>query len=289
MLNQLKAIIQYLLPKQLLTSMVGWLAKRRLGKVTTWMIIGFSKFYKVNLHEALFDDVNEYKTFNDFFARKLKDGARPIDSDPNAITMPADGVISQFGTIENDALLQAKGHYYSLTSLLACQPDMINAFSHGLYVTTYLAPKNYHRVHMPCTGTLREMIYVPGTLFSVNQATTETIPNIFARNERVICLFDTEFGPMAQILVGATIVGSIEVNWEGTITPPRDGIMKRWHYADPTNSAAIRLEKGQDMGCFKLGSTVITLFSSNNVSLIDELKVGQVAEVGQIVAEGHSR
>ncbi|OCG07721.1 phosphatidylserine decarboxylase [Gilliamella sp. wkB178] len=280
MLNQFKAIIQYLLPKQLLTSIFGWLAKKRLGKVTTWMIIGFSKLYKVNLDEAKLDNVKDYQTFNDFFARELKDDARPIDDAANVIVMPADGVLSQFGTIQTNQLLQAKGHFYSLESLLACHPEMIKFFTNGSYATTYLSPKNYHRFHMPCDAILREMIYVPGSLFSVSQATTESIPNIFARNERVICLFETEFGPMAQVLVGATIVGSIEVEWEGVITPPRDGIMKRWTYA-----GEVKLTKGQDMGCFKLGSTVITLFASHAIEFDSDLKVGDVTRVGQKLAE----
>ena len=280
MSNQLKAIIQYLLPKQLLTSLFGWLAKKQLGSVTTWIIQGFMKLYKIDLSEAKLENAKDYKTFNDFFARKLKEDARPIDDTVNSIVMPADGVISQFGTIQDNLLLQAKGHYYSLESLLACHSDMIKFFKHGSYATTYLSPKNYHRFHMPCDGVLREMIYVPGSLFSVSQATTECIPNIFARNERVICLFETDLGPMAQILVGATIVGSIEVEWEGCITPPREGIMKRWVY-----SGEVKLAKGQDMGCFKLGSTVITLFASNTIEFDRHLKVGNTTCVGQKLAE----
>lgn len=280
MLNQLKAIIQYLLPKQLITVIFGWLAKKPLGKVTTWLIKGFCKLYKIDLSEAKISNITEYKTFNDFFARKLKDDARPIDTSDNSVVMPADGILSQFGNIQDNQLLQAKGHTYTLESLLACHPDMIKFFRNGAYATTYLSPKNYHRFHMPCDGILREMIYVPGSLFSVSKATTESIPNIFARNERVICLFETEFGPMAQILVGATIVGSIEVEWEGIITPPREGIMKRWTY-----SGEIKLSKGQDMGCFKLGSTVITLFASNAVEFSSELKLGDTTRVGKKLAE----
>ncbi|OCF95901.1 archaetidylserine decarboxylase [Gilliamella sp. wkB308] len=280
MLNQLKAIIQYLLPKQFLTIIFGWLAKKQLGKVTTWMIKGFCKLYRVDLSEAKLTNAADYKTFNDFFARKLKEDAREIDTADNSIIMPADGVLSQFGTIQDSQLLQAKGHFYSLESLVACHPDMIKYFQNGSYATTYLSPKNYHRFHMPCDGTLREMIYVPGSLFSVSKATTESIPNIFARNERVICLFETELGPMAQILVGATIVGSIEVDWAGIITPPREGIMKRWTYSDE-----IKLSKGQDMGCFKLGSTVITLFASNAIEFSNDLKVGDITRVGQKLAE----
>lgn len=280
MLNQLKAMIQYLLPKQMLTVIFGWLAKKQLGIVTTWIIQGFSKLYKIDLSEAQISDVKEYKTFNDFFARELKQDARPIDASTNSVVMPADGVISQFGSIQDNLLLQAKGHFYTLDSLLACHPDMIKFFKNGAFATTYLSPKNYHRFHMPCDGILREMIYVPGSLFSVSKATTECIPNIFARNERVICLFETDFGPMAQILVGATIVGSIEVTWEGLITPPRDGIMKRWTY-----SGEVKLSKGEDMGCFKLGSTVITLFASNAVEFDSHLKIGDQVRVGQKLAE----
>lgn len=280
MLNQLKAMIQYLLPKQMLTVIFGWLAKKQLGIVTTWMIQGFSKLYKIDLSEAQISNVKEYKTFNDFFARELKQDARPIDASTNSVVMPADGVISQFGTIQDNLLLQAKGHFYTLDSLLACHPDMIKFFKNGAFATTYLSPKNYHRFHMPCDGTLREMIYVPGSLFSVSKATTECIANIFARNERVICLFETDFGPMAQILVGATIVGSIEVAWEGLITPPRDGIMKRWTY-----SGEVKLSKGEDMGCFKLGSTVITLFASNAIEFDSHLKIGDQVRVGQKLSE----
>ncbi|WP_392559521.1 archaetidylserine decarboxylase [Orbus mooreae] len=280
MLNQIKAMIQYLLPKQLLTVMFGYLASKQLGFLTTAMIKGFCKLYKIDLTEAKYQKAEEYKTFNDFFARELQEDARPIDESDNSIVMPADGVISQFGTIKDNVLLQAKGHIYSLESLVACHPEMIQFFKNGSYVTTYLAPSNYHRFHTPFNGTLKEMIYVPGALFSVNKATTENIPNIFARNERVICLFETDIGPVAQILVGATIVGSIETKWEGVITPPRDGVMKRWTY-----QGDVQLEKGEDMGCFKLGSTVITLFGANSIEFIDSLKEGHVARVGQKMAE----
>lgn len=280
MLNQIKAMIQYLLPKQLLTVMFGWLASKQLGFLTTWMIKGFIKLYRIDMDEAKFEKAESYKTFNDFFARELDDDARPIDSAENSIVMPADGVISQFGTIQDNVLLQAKGHIYSLESLVACHPQMIEFFKNGSYITTYLAPSNYHRFHTPCKGTLKEMVYVPGSLFSVNKATTENIPNIFARNERVICLFETEFGPVAQILVGATIVGSIETKWEGVVTPPRDGVMKRWIYDNE-----VQVEKGDDMGCFKLGSTVITLFASNSIQFVSSLKEGTIAKVGQKMAE----
>ena len=280
MLNHFKAIIQYLLPKQLLTIMFGWLAKKRLGVITTWLIKGFFKLYDVDMNEARESDPEAYSTFNEFFARQLNEDARPLAGGDNTIVMPADGVVSQFGVIENGQLIQAKGHYYNLDSLLACNSAMINQFENGLFATTYLSPKDYHRVHMPCDGKLREMIYVPGALFSVNKATTEGIPNIFARNERVICLFDTEFGPMVQILVGATIVGSIETQWHGMVTPPRDGIMKRWTYDD------VELKKGEDMGCFKLGSTVITLFAAGKVEFNEDLSTDDKVKVGEALAHG---
>lgn len=280
MLNQIKAIIQYLLPKQLLTCFLGWLANKEWGFLTNNLIKGFIKLYKIDLKEAEFETAESYKTFNQFFARHLKVGVRPIDDSVSSVVMPADGIISQFGSIQEKSLLQAKGHFYSLESLVACHSDMIKYFTNGSYVTTYLAPSNYHRFHAPFAGKLKEMIYVPGSLYSVNKATTENIPNIFARNERVICLFETEIGPIAQILVGATIVGSIEVKWEGIITPPRDGVMKRWTYPQ-----GIWVEKGEDFGCFKLGSTVITLFAQNSIQFLNTLKIGDIARVGQRMAK----
>src|SRR5699024_117389 len=182
----------------------GWLANKELGLVTTWAVKLFSKYYQVNLEEAQKSSAEEYKTFNEFFARKLKDTARPILDDDSVLVFPADGVISQFGDIVDEQLIQAKGKTYTLDALLACNSQMVKQFSNGLFATTYLAPTNYHRVHMPCNAVLREMIYVPGTLFSVNKLTTTEIANVLARNERVICLFETEQGPMVQILVGAT-------------------------------------------------------------------------------------
>ncbi|EDA0301916.1 phosphatidylserine decarboxylase, partial [Salmonella enterica subsp. enterica serovar Reading] len=225
-----------------------------------------------------------YRTFNDFFVRPLRDDVRPLNTDPNILVMPADGVISQLGRIEEDKILQAKGHNYSLEALLAGNYLMADKFRNGTFVTTYLSPRDYHRVHMPCNGILREMIYVPGDLFSVNHLTAQNVPNLFARNERVICLFDTEFGPMAQILVGATIVGSIETVWAGTITPPREGIIKRWTWPEGEHEGSVALLKGQEMGRFKLGSTVINLFAPGKVNLIASLASLSVTKIGQPLA-----
>ena len=210
MLNSFKLSLQYILPKLWLTRLAGWGASKRAGWLTKLVIDLFVKYYKVDMKEAQKPDTASYRTFNDFFVRPLRDEARPINTDPNVLVMPADGVINQLGNIEEDKLLQAKGHSYTLEALLAGNYQMADKFRNGTFVTTYLSPRDYHRVHMPCNGILREMMYVPGDLFSVNILTAQNVPNLFARNERVICLFDTEFGPMVQILVGATIVGSMK-------------------------------------------------------------------------------
>ena len=236
------------------------------------------------MQEAQKPDTASYRTFNDFFVRPLRDEVRPLNTDPSVLVMPADGVISQLGRIENDKLLQAKGHHYSLEALLAGNYLLADKFRDGSFATTYLSPRDYHRVHMPCNGILREMIYVPGDLFSVNHLTARNVPNLFARNERVICVFDTEFGPMAQILVGATIVGSIETVWAGTITPPREGIIKRWTWPEGESEGAVALLKGQEMGRFKLGSTVINLFAPGSVALAAHLESLSVTKIGEPLA-----
>lgn len=281
MLNKIKLSLQYILPKQWLTELAGWGANKRAGWLTKAVIDLFVKYYKVDMKEAQNPDTASYRTFNAFFVRALRDGARPINTDPNVLVMPADGVISQLGRIEGEQLLQAKGHSYSLEALLAGNYQMADLFRNGTFATTYLSPRDYHRVHMPCNGILREMIYVPGDLFSVNHLTAQNVPNLFARNERVICLFDTEFGPMAQILVGATIVGSIETVWAGTITPPREGIIKRWTYPAGDCEGSIALLKGQEMGRFKLGSTVINLFTPGKVALQAHLQNLSVTRLGE--------
>lgn len=285
MLNNLKISLQYILPKLWLTRLAGWGANKRAGWLTKLVIDLFVKYYKVDMKEAQNPDTASYRTFNDFFTRPLREDARPIDTDPNILVMPADGIISQAGGIDNDKILQAKGHDYTLEALLAGNYQLADQFRNGSFVTTYLSPRDYHRVHMPCNGILREMIYVPGDLFSVNPLTAQNIANLFARNERVICRFDTEFGPMVQILVGATIVGSIATLWSGTVTLPREGIIKRWSWPEGSNKNAIALLKGQEMGRFKLGSTVINLFAPGKVKLIDGLKSQSVTRVGQPLAK----
>ena len=285
MLNSFKLSLQYILPKLWLTRLAGWGASKRAGWLTKLVIDLFVKYYKVDMKEAQKPDTAAYRTFNDFFVRPLRDDVRPLNTDPNVLVMPADGVISQLGAIEDDKILQAKGHNYTLEALLAGNYQMADLFRNGSFATTYLSPRDYHRVHMPCNGILREMIYVPGDLYSVNPLTARNIPNLFARNERVICYFDTEFGPMAQILVGATIVGSIETAWSGTVTPPREGVIKRWSFPGADAEGAVVLLKGQEMGRFKLGSTVINLFAPGRIKLAESLEAESKTRLGQPMAK----
>lgn len=237
------------------------------------------------MNEAIQTNPFKYATYNDFFTRHLKPECRPIDTNNNAIVSPADGNMAQRGLIKQDQILQAKGHNYSVQSLLGGDTNLAKQFINGSFATIYLAPKDYHRVHMPLTGRLRKMIYVPGELFSVNAHAAENIPNLFARNERVVAIFDTAAGPMALILVGAMIVGSIETKWFGTVTPPHSKTIKTWEYDADTN---IELAKGAEMGLFKLGSTVIVLFAAQaalwdeGISINSDLKMG--SKIGLITS-----
>ena len=283
-LDSIKIKLQYLLPKQGLTRLAGWGAEKRAATLTHWVIKAFARFYSVDMKEAQNPDIKSYATFNEFFVRPLRDGARPVVSGLDMLCLPADGAVSQLGAITDGKLFQAKGHFYSLEALLAGNYQLAEQFKDGQFATIYLAPRDYHRVHMPCDGVLREMIYVPGDLFSVNHLTAQNVPNLFARNERVICLFDTEFGPMAQILVGATIVGSIETVWAGTITPPREGVIKRWTWPAGESEGSVALLKGQEMGRFKLGSTVINLFAPGKVNLAEQLQSLSVTKIGEPLA-----
>ncbi|SPP32029.1 Phosphatidylserine decarboxylase proenzyme [Arsenophonus endosymbiont of Aleurodicus floccissimus] len=285
MLKKIKIKLQYLLPKQGLTQLAGWLADQKAAGLTQLMIKLFAKFYKVDMAEAKESEFSAYSTFNEFFTRPLKQNIRPIVAATNQLALPADGVISQLGLIIDDQILQAKGHSYSLEVLLAGNYILTEQFQNGLFVTTYLSPRDYHRVHMPCDGLLTEMIYVPGDLFSVNQLTATNVPNLFARNERLICIFETSFGKMAQILIGAAIVGSIDTSWCGCVNNQRDRVIKRWTYPEKDKTGAVYLKKGEEMGKFKLGSTVINLFESNHIKLNSALEQGSVTRVGELLAE----
>lgn len=278
-MDKLKITLQYLLPKHLLSRLVGKLAAARLGFISHALIKLFIKAYNINMQEARFENASDYASFNEFFTRPLKDGIRPLASEADIIAHPVDGTISQLGDIVAGQLVQAKNHNYCLESLLGGAAATAEPFLGGKFATIYLAPKDYHRIHMPVTGTLREMIYVPGELFSVNPLTAENVPDLFARNERVVTIFDTESGPMALVLVGATIVASIETIWAGTITPPRGKGIFRWQYPG-CGLNSITLEKGAEMGRFKLGSTVILAFAPGKADFLPEQLPGTVTRMG---------
>ena len=253
-LDRLRVIPQYLLPKQALTAFAGVIARAHGGAATTNLIRWFVGRYGVNMVEAANPDINSYQTFNDFFTRSLLKDARPLA--PADFICPVDGAISQFGAIQSDQIFQAKGHHYSTTALLGGDASLAGQFDNGCFATLYLSPKDYHRIHMPCDGTLTRMIYVPGALFSVNPTTARGVPGVFARNERVVCVFDSAFGPFVLTLVGATIVGSMATVWHGTVNPPRSREVREWRYENQT----IALPRGAEMGRFLLGSTVVMLF-----------------------------
>lgn len=282
MLAKIFIALQYLLPKHTLTRLVGLLAEGEHGRLTTWLIKLFIKQYKVNMAEAELPQAEDYASFNAFFTRALKADARPIDSDDQQLACPVDGAISQIAAIEADSLIQAKGHNYSLTALLGGKAELAEHFHNGQFTTIYLSPTDYHRIHMPCTGTLTDMVYVPGDLFSVNQTTVANVPNLFARNERVVALFDTDLGKMAMVLVGATIVGSIETVWAGCVTPPAGKHLVHWRY-DHAQQAPIVLTKGAEMGRFKLGSTVILCFAEDAIQFAD-LTTDDTVRLGQTLA-----
>ena len=279
MLSRLAVLYQYLLPKQLLTVLAGKFASAQCGWLTTAVIRAFVKHYGVNMQEANEPDVANYPTFNEFFTRSLRPGARPQATAD--FICPIDGAVSQLGKILENQVFQAKGHYYSTQALLAGDSEFAARFQDGEFVTLYLSPKDYHRIHMPCEGRLRRMIYVPGALFSVNPATARGVPNLFARNERVVCEFESELtGSFALVLVGATIVGSMATVWHGVVNPPRLGHIRTWDYNDQN----IVLNKGEEMGRFLLGSTVIMLFPKDTLRFNAEWESLRVVWQGEMMA-----
>jgi phosphatidylserine decarboxylase len=258
--NRLAVLPQYLLPKRLITVLAGKFANLRGGLLTHSVIRKFIARYRVDMTEAADPRIESYATFNEFFTRPLREGLRPIADAP--FVCPVDGAVSQLGPIDRDQIFQAKGHSYSTRALLGGDQALARQFDHGHFATLYLAPKDYHRIHMPCEGRLTRMIHVPGDLFSVNPLTAQHVPGLFARNERVVCVFDTACGPFVNVLVGATIVGSMATVWHGVVNPPRTGEMREWRYEDQD----IVLAKGAEMGRFLLGSTVVMLFPKNALS-----------------------
>ncbi|MFT5722236.1 MAG: phosphatidylserine decarboxylase [Motiliproteus sp.] len=280
---RLFALLQYLLPQHRLSRLVGWLADSRIGWIKNSFILLFQRCYAVNMTDALEEQPTAYPSFNAFFTRALKPDARPIDPDPALLVSPADGAISQLGKIDFERIFQAKGHSYSLTSLLGGDQDRALPFVNGQFATIYLAPKDYHRVHMPIEGRLLEMVYIPGDLFSVNNATASEVPNLFARNERLVAIFETAAGPMAMVLVGAMIVAGIETVWSGQVTPALRTITTRRY--DDLPPAPVILAKGAEMGRFKLGSTVILLFGNKRIDWLKHYHSGNNTRLGQPLAK----
>jgi phosphatidylserine decarboxylase len=271
-------ISQHLLPHHLLSRIVGRVANSRTGWIRRTFIRWFIKRYQVDMSEALEPDPDSYTSFNDFFTRQLKSGARCVDEDSSTVISPADGAISAIGNIVGDSIFQAKGRDFSLTALLGGNPARAAPFCNGQFMTVYLSPRDYHRVHMPLAGTLKEMVYVPGRLFSVNQATAEGVDRLFARNERAVCIFETDHGPMAVVLVGAMIVAGIETVWAGQTAPSAHGLQA----TDYSQQAPpIHLARGLEMGRFKLGSTAIVLFGEGAVQWLDGLQPGAPVQMGQ--------
>jgi phosphatidylserine decarboxylase len=277
--DRLDVLHQYALPKRALTSFAGFVASRQSGARTARLIRWFVAKYGVDMSEAAEPDLTQYLSFNEFFTRALKPGARPLASAD--LICPVDGAVSQCGAIERDRIFQAKGHAYTTTALVGGDASLAALFEHGHFATIYLSPKDYHRIHMPCDGRLLRMIHVPGELFSVNPATARGVPGLFARNERVVCVFDAPHGPFVMVLVGATIVGSMATVWHGVVNAPRVGQLRDWHYGDRT----IVLKQGDEMGRFLLGSTVVLLCPNGPLRFASGWAAGVQVRLGQAMAD----
>ena len=278
MFDRLQILLQYMLPKQHLTNFAGRIARAQGGSMTSWLIHWFVGKYGVDMNEAADADIDSYKSFNDFFSRPLKVGTRPLAIAD--FVCPVDGAVSQFGTIDDHYMLQAKGHRFTTTQLVGGDAALAAQFRRGSFANLYLSPKDYHRLHMPCTGTLTRMIYVPGALFSVNPTTARGVPNLFARNERVVCVFRSpKHGSFVMVLVGATIVGSMATVWHGLVNPKPTNTMSEWSYADKD----IVLKKGEEMGRFLLGSTIIMLFTPGVIAFNEDWEQERPVRLGEMM------
>ena len=275
----LTTLPQYILPHHALSRLMSKLTHCENKAWKTLFIKQIISHYGVNMGEAQEPEINAYKSFNHFFTRELKAGVRPLTAEPNAVACPADGAVSQAGNITDGDIFQAKGKSFTATDLLGGSAERAEPFNNGVFTTIYLSPKDYHRLHMPLTGTLREMVHVPGRLFSVNTATTNSVPGLFARNERVVALFDTEAGPMALVLVGAIFVSSIETVWHGVVTPPSISSVQSWDYQE--NAPTLKI--GEEMGRFNMGSTIIVLFGNNKVQWDSGFKANKIVKLGQLI------
>jgi phosphatidylserine decarboxylase len=278
--DRLFVAFQRCLPTHLLSRVVHWFMRLEIVWLKNLVIRRFMAGFGISLDEAVVQDPTQFKSFNEFFTRALKPGVRPLPSEPKALASPVDGRIYQFGRIENGRIFQAKGQSFDATELLGGDARRAAPFINGSFATIYLAPYNYHRIHAPLDGRLREMVYVPGQLFSVNPATARAMPGLFARNERVACLFDTAAGPMALVMVGALFVGSIETVWAGEVTPPARSVVDVTVYPD-TGGAAVSLTRGAELGRFNMGSTVILLFGPQAVEWSKSVRADMPVVVGQ--------
>ena len=284
MSDRLAVLPQYLLPQRALTTFAGRIASAQAGSLTTALIRRFIARYGVDMSEAANPDITSYASFNDFFTRALRPGARPLSKAD--LICPVDGAVSQFGAIDSDQIFQAKGHHYSTTALLGGDAALAAQFQNGHFATIYLSPRDYHRIHMPCHGQLRRMVHVPGALFSVNPTTARGVPGLFARNERVVCHFDTPHGPMALVLVGATIVGSMATVWHGVVNPPRTGTLRSWDYA---GKPPVKLRQGDEMGRFLLGSTIVLLLPPGPLHFNADWAPAHPVRLGQAMASKQPR
>jgi len=276
-LDYIKVWPLYCLPKHTLSGIIYRLTRIKFKPWKNFLIKTFVGFYNVDMNQAIWPSPDDYSSFNSFFTRELKPDARSWKKDNNIILSPVDGFVSQIGTINSDELIQAKGMSYSLARLLANDSMTIKQFQDGRFATLYLSPRDYHRIHMPVTGRLIKSIYVPGDLFAVNTASVRTVDQLFARNERFISIFETELGLMAQIMVGAIFVGSMETVWSGQITPKKNRELIIQEYEDNP----VELKQGDEFGHFNMGSTVILLFEKDKLSWSGDLNENDAIQVGQ--------
>ena len=279
--DYIKALPQYVLPHHILSMLMHSVTRSRNPIFKNWLIKTIVKKYNVDMSTAVEQDIRAFASFNKFFTRELDPGARPIIAAPDRAACPVDGCVSQAGDIVEGRIFQAKGRDYTLQELVGGSQKWTNAFMGGKFATLYLSPRDYHRIHCPLDGKLDEMIHIPGRLFSVSPATTRVVPRLFARNERVACFFETEFGPMAVILVGAIFVSSMETVWAGTITPPYGKKIQRWKYGAEKH---FELKKGDELGRFNMGSTVVMLFAKDQVNWSKEIKPQAPVLMGQELA-----
>ena len=278
MMEKLFVLCQYITPQLLLSRLAGRLADSTgTPALRRRFIRWFVRRYGVDMNEAVNSNPDTYTSFNDFFTRPLKPGLRPLGGDENTLVSPVDGCVSQLGSVRAGRVFQAKGQSFSLLELLGGDQRRADIFADGEFATIYLAPGDYHRIHMPLAGQLREMVHIPGRLFSVNPATAANVPNLFARNERVVCVFDTTAGPIAMVLVGAMIVGSVETPWAGVVAPGEGGVSQ----VSYSGEQALKFARGEEMGRFRLGSTVVMVMPKGQVQWNDHQSAGQKVKLGQ--------